>query len=189
MMCSLSYRLVANQRAQRSELGRKFEYDLWYVKNQSFFLDFKILLITLKKFYCKKILVVQAMPLAKILKDLVSTKTKQEPPLKILGISHDILICSACLVKDGKIIAAIPEERLDRVKQSRNFPIKAIHKCLEIAKLSLEDIDEVAIAWNPSIDLETLSSGFIQGRRNRSEHLMQVPAQLISLSQNMVQIL
>ena len=123
------------------------------------------------------------MPLAKILKDLVSTKTKQEPPLKILGISHDILICSACLVKDGKIIAAIPEERLDRVKQSRNFPIKAIHKCLEIAKLSLEDIDEVAIAWNPSIDLETLSSGFIQGRRNRSEHLMQVPAQLMGLSQ------
>lgn len=33
---------------------KKFEYDVWYVKNQSFFLDLKILFLTLKKVFIKE---------------------------------------------------------------------------------------------------------------------------------------
>ena len=68
--------------------------------------------------------------------------------MNILGIhasytalSHDP---SACLIKDGRVVAAIEEERLNRVKTSTtNFPQKAIKSCLEIAGLGIHDIDLV----------------------------------------------
>ena len=46
--------------------------------------------------------------------------------MKVLGICHDVLICSAALIEDGEVLAAAPEERFDRQKQSRVFPQKAI---------------------------------------------------------------
>lgn len=102
--------------------------------------------------------------------------------MKILGICHDVLICSACVMVDGEVIAAIPEERLDRVKQSRVFPQRAIEKCLEIAGLAMADIDEIAVGWNPAIDLETMPGGYLGGRRWRTEHLMQVPGRFLKRS-------
>jgi carbamoyltransferase len=104
--------------------------------------------------------------------------------MKIIGITHDVLICSACIMVDGEIIAAIAEERLDRVKQSRVFPRLALEKCLSIAGLTMDDIDEIAIAWNPIIDLETIPTGYLQNRRWRTEHLMQVPGQILKQSGN-----
>ena len=41
--------------------------------------------------------------------------------MKILGINHDMYITSAALIIDGKIIAACPEERLNRDKLTRVF--------------------------------------------------------------------
>lgn len=99
--------------------------------------------------------------------------------MKILGLCHDVLICSACVVEDGRVVAAIPEERLDRVKQSRVFPTRAIEACLRMAGLGIDDIDEIAVAWNPGIELETAPSGFVNARRWRSEHLSQVPARFM----------
>lgn len=99
--------------------------------------------------------------------------------MKILGITHDVLICSAALMVDGQIVSAIPEERLDRVKQSRVFPRLAINKCLSDAGLTINDIDEIAVGWNPMIELETIPNGYLKSRRWRTEHLMQVPGQLL----------
>jgi carbamoyltransferase len=101
--------------------------------------------------------------------------------MNVLGICHDVLICSAALVRDGKVIAAIPEERLDRIKQSRVFPSLAIQRCLEMGNLALSDVDEIAIAWNPGIELETIPSGYLSARRWRTEHLTQVPARFMQL--------
>ena len=101
--------------------------------------------------------------------------------MNVLGICHDVLICSAALVRDGKVISAIPEERLDRVKQSRVFPSLAIKKCLELGGLALSDVDEIAVAWNPGIDMETIPNGYLNARRWRTEHLMQVPARFMQL--------
>lgn len=39
--------------------------------------------------------------------------------MNILAICHDVILCSAVLVQDGRVVSAIPEERLDRLKQSR----------------------------------------------------------------------
>ncbi len=99
--------------------------------------------------------------------------------MKILGITHDVLICSAAIIEDGRVLAAIAEERLDRQKQSRHFPTLAIDQCLKQAGLSWKDIDEVAVAWNPSLELPTMPSGFLT-RRSRAEHLSQLPAQLMA---------
>jgi carbamoyltransferase len=101
--------------------------------------------------------------------------------VRILGLCHDVHICAAALVEEGEIVAAAAEERFDRRKQSRVFPARALSWCLKQAGLRLEDLDEVAIAWNPSIDLETLPAGWLS-RRHRGEHFHQVPAQLMRLA-------
>lgn len=101
--------------------------------------------------------------------------------MKVIGLCHDVLICAAAIVEEGEVVAAAAEERFDRQKQSRIFPAKATRWCLEQAGLQLGDVDEVAIAWNPAIDLETLPAGWLS-RRHRGEHFHQVPAQLMRLA-------
>ncbi len=55
--------------------------------------------------------------------------------------SHD----SACaLIEDGRLVAAIEEERLNRVKHSNFFPLQAISLCLSERSVSLRDVDVIA---------------------------------------------
>ena len=63
----------------------------------------------------------------------------------ILGIC-DSVESHACLVRDGKLIAAISEERLSRLKADAGYPEKSIKKVLEIAKIKSSEIDIVAVA-------------------------------------------
>lgn len=98
--------------------------------------------------------------------------------MKILGICHDVYICSAAVVVDGAVVSAIAEERLDRRKQSRVFPSLAVDRCLAEAGLAMRDLDEIAVAWNPAIEMETTHAGYLTGRRSRVEHMVQVPSQL-----------
>jgi carbamoyltransferase len=100
--------------------------------------------------------------------------------VRILGICHDVLICAAALVEDGRVVAAAAEERFDRQKHSRVFPAKALEWILASRNLQLSEVDEIAVAWNPSIELESLPSGWLT-RRHRGEHLHQVPTQLMRL--------
>ena len=102
--------------------------------------------------------------------------------MRILGVCHDVWTSSACVLTDGRVAAAIAEERLDRHKRSRRFPTRAIAECLRLAGLTLGDLDEIAIAWNPARELATMPAGYLDGRRWRSEHLVQVPAQLLGIS-------
>ncbi|MGH3772676.1 MAG: carbamoyltransferase family protein [Pseudonocardiaceae bacterium] len=55
-------------------------------------------------------------------------------------IFHD---ASAALVKDGVLLAAVEEERLNRIKKTTKFPINAIRSCLATANVSPSDIDAV----------------------------------------------
>ena len=62
----------------------------------------------------------------------------------ILGIasSHD---ASACVYRDGSLLAAISEERLSRVKcDGGHLPLLAIDACLEMAGLARQDVDHIA---------------------------------------------
>jgi carbamoyltransferase len=55
-------------------------------------------------------------------------------------VHHD---AAAAIVKDGRIIAAIEEERLSRVKHSNSFPYRAIAFCLKEADASIADLDAI----------------------------------------------
>lgn len=62
-----------------------------------------------------------------------------------LGI-HDGHNSSACLMKDGRILACIPEERLCRKKNWCGFPGKAIRACFEVGGVSPEEVNAVGVA-------------------------------------------
>ena len=52
----------------------------------------------------------------------------------------------------------------------------------EISEVGLpRDVDEIAVAWNPGIDLETIPGGYLSSRRWRTEHLTQVPARFMQI--------
>jgi carbamoyltransferase len=62
----------------------------------------------------------------------------------ILGISCFYHDSSACLIKDGQVIAAVQEERFNRDKFSPVFPIQAINYCLQEAGITSCDVEHIA---------------------------------------------
>jgi carbamoyltransferase len=52
---------------------------------------------------------------------------------------------AAVLVRDGQVVSAIEEERLNRIKHTNCFPARAIRYCLDENGLSLADVDHIAI--------------------------------------------
>ena len=71
--------------------------------------------------------------------------------MNILGISCYYHDSAACLLKDGVPVIAIQEERLNRVKNSPDFPIQAINHCIQAGGLSFQDIDCVAFYEKPHL--------------------------------------
>jgi len=75
--------------------------------------------------------------------------------MNILGINAYHGNASAAIVCDGRLIAAVEEERFNRVKYAAGFPAQAIRYCLQEAGLKLEEIDHVAVPRNPYARLAT----------------------------------
>jgi carbamoyltransferase len=75
--------------------------------------------------------------------------------MNILGINAYHGNASAAIVCDGQLIAAVEEERFNRVKYAAGFPVQAIRFCLKEAGLTLADIDHVGIPRNPYARLFT----------------------------------
>ena len=71
----------------------------------------------------------------------------------ILGVNAFHADASACLVRDGQLIAAAEEERFTRVKHWAGCPIHAIDYCLGTAGVSLSDIDHLAVNRDPQAHL------------------------------------
>src|SRR5688572_752733 len=71
----------------------------------------------------------------------------------ILGINAFHPGSSAALLVDGVPVAAIAEERLNRIKYYAGFPKLAISRCLEIAGLELDNIEYVAVGRDSSANL------------------------------------
>ena len=63
----------------------------------------------------------------------------------ILGINAYHADAAACIVRDGKLLAAAEEERFRRVKHWAGFPSQAISYCLSEAKVDLGDVTCVAV--------------------------------------------
>ena len=98
--------------------------------------------------------------------------------MKVLGICFDVWISSAALIDDGKVIAAAPEERLNRQKLYRGFPKKAIEFCMKTANCKISDVDFIAVAWNPGRHIKRYNPRFSQNPRWRAEHLYAIPNNL-----------
>lgn len=75
--------------------------------------------------------------------------------MNILGINAYHGNASAAIVCDGKLVAAVEEERFNRVKYAAGFPAQAIGYCLKEAGLKLEEIDHIAVPRNPYARLGT----------------------------------
>ncbi|HKW61142.1 MAG TPA: carbamoyltransferase C-terminal domain-containing protein [Candidatus Acidoferrum sp.] len=75
--------------------------------------------------------------------------------MNILGINAYHGNASAAIVCDGRLIAAVEEERFNRVKYAAGFPSQAIHYCLKAAGLTLNEIDHVGVPRNPYARLAT----------------------------------
>ncbi|MFD4736161.1 carbamoyltransferase [Streptomyces virginiae] len=60
-------------------------------------------------------------------------------------LGHD---SGAALLVDGKLVAAVEEERLNREKKTSDFPFHAVQWCLDQAGMEFSDIDLIAIPWN-----------------------------------------
>src|SRR5947207_12822589 len=75
--------------------------------------------------------------------------------MNILGINAYHGNASAAIVSNGQLIAAVEEERFNRVKYAAGFPAQAIRYCLKEAGLTLSDIDHVAVPRNPYASLAT----------------------------------
>ncbi|HEY0282937.1 MAG TPA: carbamoyltransferase C-terminal domain-containing protein [Rhizomicrobium sp.] len=71
----------------------------------------------------------------------------------ILGLNAFHGDSSAALVRDGKLVAAVEEERFRRVKHWAGFPSQSIAYCLREAGLSLSDVDHVALNQDSSAHL------------------------------------
>jgi carbamoyltransferase len=75
--------------------------------------------------------------------------------MNILGINAYHGNASAAIVCEGRLVAAVEEERFNRVKYAAGFPSQAIRYCLKEAGLELKDIDHVAVPRNPYARLGT----------------------------------
>ncbi|UJW36740.1 carbamoyltransferase [Saccharothrix sp. AJ9571] len=69
-----------------------------------------------------------------------STRDSDLVPMMSEFFFHD---ASASLVRDGELLAAVEEERLNRIKKTTKFPVNAIRACLDAAGVTPDDIDAV----------------------------------------------
>ena len=67
----------------------------------------------------------------------------------ILGLNAYHGDASACLVRDGVIVAAAEEERFRRIKHWAGFPSQSIRYCLDEAGAGLADVEHVAVNSDP----------------------------------------
>jgi carbamoyltransferase len=67
----------------------------------------------------------------------------------ILGINAYHANASAAIVADGRLLAAVEEERLNRVKYAAGLPARAIQYCLDQAGAKISEVDHIAIPRNP----------------------------------------
>src|ERR1035437_2817320 len=71
----------------------------------------------------------------------------------ILGLNAFHGDSSACLVGDGKIVCAIEEERIRRLKHWAGLPTEAIKFCLNDAGINISDVDYITIGRDPSANV------------------------------------
>jgi len=117
----------------------------------------------------------------------------------ILGLNFAYHELSACLIKDGRLLSAVEEERFSRIKRGKKalvdnpdvIPVKAIEFCLEKAGIALGDVDYIGLSFLPDDRLKNIGSdlffvdgdwGSEKGEKLFNERIKRVPAMLSELA-------
>ena len=79
----------------------------------------------------------------------------------ILGVSAFYHDSAACLIHDGKIIAAAQEERFTRKKHDARFPQNAIRYCIKEASIDPSEVDHAVFYEKPFIKFERLLETYL----------------------------
>jgi len=61
---------------------------------------------------------------------------------------HD---AAACLVADGELVAAVEEERFNRIKKTNRFPTGAVRACLDLAGVRPQDVDAIGYYFDQDL--------------------------------------
>jgi carbamoyltransferase len=80
----------------------------------------------------------------------------------ILGLSAYYHDSAACLLVDGRIVAAAQEERFTRKKHDAEFPARAARYCLEAGGLAAGQLDHVAFYDKPLLKFERLFETYLE---------------------------
>ena len=79
----------------------------------------------------------------------------------ILGVSCFYHDSAACLIKDGRIVAAAQEERFTRKKHDFSFPINSINYCLERAGIGVNELSYIGFYEKPFIKFERILTTYL----------------------------
>src|SRR5688572_15830021 len=92
--------------------------------------------------------------------------------MKVLGITTEG-DSGAAIVEDGRILAAVNEERLSRMKLVVGFPRGSIAEVLELTGTSVSELDAVLVAATRSIFVDELEpfAGWFQPSQNGTDSL------------------
>jgi carbamoyltransferase len=95
---------------------------------------------------------------------------------RILGLSAYYHDSAACLVEDGRIVAAAQEERFTRKKHDADFPARAVDYCLREAGIGADALDLVGFYEKPLVKFERLLETYAAcAPRGWRSYLMAMP--------------
>ena len=96
--------------------------------------------------------------------------------MNILGISAYYHDAAACLVQDGRIVAAAQEERFSRKKHDAGFPVQAVRYCLAEGRVGAGELDAVVFYDKPLTKFSRiLKTYFSVAPRGLRSFLMALP--------------
>lgn len=104
----------------------------------------------------------------------------------VLGLNAYHGDSSACLIRDGRLIAAAEEERFRRIKHWAGFPSRSISWCLQEAGIRLADVEHVAVNHDPKVHrmrklafalVHRLDASYLAARLRRSRNLVTIEQQ------------
>ena len=116
----------------------------------------------------------------------------------ILGLNAFHGDSSACLMKDGKVLVALEEERIRRIKHWAGLPVEAIRYCLADAGISIDQVDHITISRDPKANAmkkvihtikNRVSPKAILDRLTNSRKVASIKAQLaegLGVSENLI---
>ena len=95
---------------------------------------------------------------------------------RILGLSAFYHDSAAALITDGRITAALQEERFTRIKHDSEFPHNAVNACLALGECRISDIDYVVFYEKPFSKFDRLLETYLRNSpRGLSSYLKSIP--------------